>query len=159
MLWLKVHSHQLLKACHLGSKRKLRPPACQVQHELPSVVCHQRDVQFPGIVYICSQDPLSRACAHCISCAPNACRRCRRCCCCPLQCDRRHIETCLNSAEVQARTTDHYFRLSFIYSQSFLRHCFFPSQESPDRFLKRFSDGNKVIGIEVLPGDPRAELA
>ena len=28
MLWLKVHSHQLLRACLLGSKRKLPPPAC-----------------------------------------------------------------------------------------------------------------------------------
>ena len=29
--------------------------------------------------------------------------------------------------------------------------------EPPDTFLERFSDDNKVIGIEVLPGDPRAE--
>ena len=31
LLWLKVHSHQLLRACCLGSKRKLPPPACQVR--------------------------------------------------------------------------------------------------------------------------------
>ena len=31
MLWLKVHSHLLLRACLLGSKRKLLPQACQVQ--------------------------------------------------------------------------------------------------------------------------------
>ena len=30
VLWLNVHSHQLLRACLLGSKRKLPPPACQV---------------------------------------------------------------------------------------------------------------------------------
>ena len=36
MLWLKVHSHQLLRACLLGSKRKLPPPACQVQLGLPN---------------------------------------------------------------------------------------------------------------------------
>ena len=31
VLWLKVHSHLLLRACLLGSKRKLPPPACQIQ--------------------------------------------------------------------------------------------------------------------------------
>ena len=98
VLWLKVHSHLLLRACLLGSKRKLPPPACQVQLGLPSVVCRPRNVQFTGTVYICSQGPLSSAWAHCISCAPSACSRCRRCCCCPLQCDRRRIETRLNSA-------------------------------------------------------------
>ena len=37
MLWLKVHSHLLLRAGLLGSKRKLPPPACQVQLRHPSV--------------------------------------------------------------------------------------------------------------------------
>ena len=55
MLWLKVHSHLLLRACLQGSKRKLLPQACQVRPGLPSVVCHPRDVQFPGTVYIYSQ--------------------------------------------------------------------------------------------------------
>ena len=41
----------------------------------------------------------------------------------------------------------------------FLFCCFLPIQEPPDTFLQRFSDDNKIIGIEVLPGDPRAELA
>ena len=89
VLWLKVHSHLLLRACLLGSKRKLPPQACQVRPGLPSVVCHPRGVQFPGTVYICSQGLLSSTWAHCISCAPSACSHCRRCCCCPLQCDRR----------------------------------------------------------------------
>ena len=31
MFWLKVHSHRLLRACLLGSKRKLPLPACQVR--------------------------------------------------------------------------------------------------------------------------------
>ena len=44
VLWLKVHSHQQLRACFLGSKRKLPSPACQVQLGLPSVVCHPRVV-------------------------------------------------------------------------------------------------------------------
>ena len=61
--------------------------------------------------------------------------------------------------EIQARTTDHDLRLSSIYSQSFLLNCFFPSQEPPYRFLKRFSDDNNVIGLAFLPRDPRAELA
>ena len=60
--------------------------------------------------------------------------------------------------EVQACTTDHDLYLSCIYTQSFLLHCSFPSQEPPDTFLKWLSDDNKVIGIEVLPGDPRVEL-
>ena len=95
VLWLKVHSHLLLRACLLGSKRK--PPACQVQPGLPSVVCHPRGMQFPGTVYIYSQGLFSSAWAHCISCAPSACSHCRRCCCCPLQCNRRCMETRLNS--------------------------------------------------------------
>ena len=51
MLWLKVHSHQLLRVCLLDSKRKLPPPACQIRLRLPSVVCHPRGVQFPGTMY------------------------------------------------------------------------------------------------------------
>ena len=31
MLWLKLHSYWLLRACLLGNKRKLPPPACQVR--------------------------------------------------------------------------------------------------------------------------------
>ena len=75
----------------LGGKRKLPPPACQVDR-LPSIVCRPRGVQFPCTVYICNyQGPLSGAWAHCISCAPSACSGCRRCCCCPLQCDTWHM--------------------------------------------------------------------
>ena len=36
-LWLKVHSHWLLRACLLGSKRKLPPPACQARLRLSFV--------------------------------------------------------------------------------------------------------------------------
>ena len=46
MLWLKVHSHLLLKAWLLGSKRKLPPPACQVRLGPPSVVCIQGACSF-----------------------------------------------------------------------------------------------------------------
>ena len=42
ILWLTVHSHRLLRACLLGSKRKLPPPVCQVWLGLPSVVCRPR---------------------------------------------------------------------------------------------------------------------
>ena len=97
VLWLRVHSHLLLRACLLGSKRKLPPQACRVRPGLPSVVCHPRGVQFPGTVYICSQGLLSSAWAHCISCAPSACSHCRSYCC-PLQSDRQRMETSLNSA-------------------------------------------------------------
>ena len=142
VLWLKVNSHWLLRACLLGNKWKLPPPACQVQLGLPSVVCPPRSMHFPGTVYICYQGSLSGAWAHCISCASSACSHCRRCCCCPLKCDRQRMETCLNSAGVQAHTTDHDLCLSCIYSQSFLLHCSFPSQEPPDTFLERFSKHN-----------------
>ena len=105
-------------------------------------------------MYICNQGPLSSSWAHCISCALSICSHCRTCCCCPLQCDRRHMETHQTLQEVQAQTTDHDLCLSCIYSQSFLLHCIFP-----DIFLEWFSDDNKVICLEVLPEDPRAELA
>ena len=93
VLWVKVQSHRLLRACLLGSKRKLPPPACQVRLGLPS-----KGVQFPGTVYICNQCPLSSAWAYCISCVPSACSHCRICCCCLLQCNRQRIETGLNFA-------------------------------------------------------------
>ena len=51
-------SQPLLRACLSCSKRKLPPPACQTQLELPSVVCRLRGVQFPGSVYTCNQGPL-----------------------------------------------------------------------------------------------------
>ena len=51
----------VLRACLLGSKRKLPPQACQVRPGLPPVVCHPRGVQFPGTVYIYSQGPFSSA--------------------------------------------------------------------------------------------------
>ena len=37
MLWLKAHNHRLLRACLLGSKRKLPPPVCQARLGLLSV--------------------------------------------------------------------------------------------------------------------------
>ena len=42
LLWLKVHSHQLLRACLLGRRRKPSPPTCQVRLGPPSLVCHPR---------------------------------------------------------------------------------------------------------------------
>ena len=90
VLWLKAHNHRLLRACLLGSKRKLPPPVCQAQLGLLSVVCRLRDVLFPCTMYTCNQGPLSSALAHCTSYAPSAYSLCRRCCCCPLQCDRQY---------------------------------------------------------------------
>ena len=94
VLWLKVHSHQLLRTCLLGSKRKLSPRACQVQLWLPSAVCRPKGMQFPGTMDICNRVP-------CQALEPTAflvLRRCRRCCCWPFQCDRQFMETRLNSA-------------------------------------------------------------
>ena len=98
VLWSKAHNHWLLRACPLGSKRKLPPPACQTRLELPSVVCRLRGLQFPGSMYICNQGPQSSAWAHCITYAPSAYSLCKRCCCCPLHCDKQRMETRLNSA-------------------------------------------------------------
>ena len=140
----------------LSSKRKLPPPACQVRLRLPFVV--------------------QGTC-----CAPAPCTSVIRVLCQTLEPTAYLVHPLLagvaedavavhSSAtngtwklastlqEVQACTTDHDLCLSCIYSLSFLLHCFFPSQEPPDTLLKRFSDNNKVIGIEVLLGDPRAEL-
>ena len=123
------------------------------------MVCHPRGVQFPGTVYIYSLGPFSRvffqaleptaflvhpvlaANAEDAVAAHSSATDCAWKLACTLQ-------------EVQSHTADHDLCLSCIYSQSFLLHCFFPSQEPPDTFLKRFSDDNKVIGIEVLSGDP-----
>ena len=51
MLWLKAHNHRLLRACLLGSKRKLPPPVCQARLGLLSVVCRLRGVLFPCTVH------------------------------------------------------------------------------------------------------------
>ena len=86
-------NHRLLRACLLGSKRKLPLPVCQARLGLLSVVCRLRGVLFPCTVYTCNQGPLSSAWAHCTSYAPSAYSLFRRCCCCPLQCDRQHMGT------------------------------------------------------------------
>ena len=98
VLWLKAHNIWLLRACLLGSKRKLPPPICQARLGLVSVVCCLRGMLFPGTVYTFNQGPLSSVWAHCTSYAPSAYSICRRCCCCPLQCDRQCMGTRLNSA-------------------------------------------------------------
>ena len=42
VLWLKARNQRLLRACLLGSKRKLPPPVCQARLGLLSVVWHLR---------------------------------------------------------------------------------------------------------------------
>ena len=159
VLWLKVHSHQLLRACLLGSKRKLPSPGCQV-FGLPSVVCHPRGVQFPGTMYICcNQGPLSSAWSHCISCAPSTCSRCRRCCCCAahLSATEGTWELAWTLLEVQAHTTDHELRLSCIYSHSFssfqvkslLTHSSSDSMMITKSLAQRSSDSLHPIKLKV----------
>ena len=121
----------------LGSKRKLLPPACQVLLGLPSVVCRPRDVQFPGTLYICNQGPLSSAWAHCILVHPMLAAIAKDTSHSNMTTPARKLTWTLQ--EVQARTTDHDLCLSCIYSQPFLLHCFFPSQEPPD-ISQQFSD-------------------
>ena len=103
----------------------------------------------PGAAeYICNQGPLSSAWAHCISCAPSAYCHCRRGCCCPLQCG---METRLNSTGGPGPYRRSW-SLSFLHLLSVL---------SPLLLLSKSRSSwhdNKVIGIEDLAGDPRAEL-
>ena len=56
-----VESSQPLRACLLGSKRKLPPPVCQARLGLLSVVCRLKSVLFPCSMYTCNQGPLSSA--------------------------------------------------------------------------------------------------
>ena len=53
--------HQLLRACLLGSKRRLPPPLSQAGLGFLSVVCCLRGVLFPGTMYTCNQGLLSSA--------------------------------------------------------------------------------------------------
>ena len=53
---VKALNHRLLRACLLGSKRKL--PPCQARLGLLSVLCHLRGVLFPDT---CNQGPLPNA--------------------------------------------------------------------------------------------------
>ena len=154
VLWLKVHSHLLLKACLLGSKRS---------YHLKLVRSDLDFLLWSAIQVACS------------SLAP--CKSVVRVFCEALEPIAFLVHSVLSAIaenavaahssvtdgtwklawtlqEVQSHTADHDLCFSCIYSQSFLLHCFFQSQEPPDTFLKRFSDDNKVIGIEVLPGTP-----
>ena len=160
VLWLKVHSHQLMRACLLGSKRKLIPPNCHV----------------PTWTALYVWSAIQGACSYLAPCTSVI-----RVFCQALEHTAFLVHTVLAAVaenavaahssatdgpwklawtlqEVQTHTTDHDLHLSCIYSQSFLLHCFFPSQQPPDTFLEQFSDDNKVIGIEVLPGDPEQNL-
>ena len=155
-LWLKVHSHRLLRACLLGSKRKLPPPACQVQFRLPYSL-PSKGVQFSGTVYICSQGPFFKRISPLHFLCTQYIQPLQKMLLLPTRATDTTWKLAWTLQEVQAHSTDHDLCLSYIYSQSFLLHCFFPSQEPPDTFLEWFSD-NKVIGLEVLPEDPRMEL-
>ena len=158
VLWLKVHSHLLLRACLLGSKgsyllKLVRSDldfllwsaiqgACSSLAPCTSVVRVPFQALEPTAFLV---HPVLAAIAEDAVAAHSSATDGARILAWTLQ-------------EVQSRTADHDLCLSCIYFQSFLLYCFFPSQEPPDTFLKRFSYDNKVIGIEVLPGDPRAEL-
>ena len=135
MLWSKAQNHRLLRACLLGSKRKLPPQACQTRLELSSVVCHLRDMQFPGSKYICIirvlcqaleptaflMHPVLTAFAEDAVAAHSSVTNSAWELACTLQ-------------EIQSRTTDHDLCLSCIYSQPFLFYCSFPGQEPSDTY-------------------------
>ena len=156
VLWLRVHSHRLLRACLLGSyhlklvrsdldflMRSAIQGACSSLAPCTSVVrvIFQALEPTAFLVHLVLAAIAEDAVAAHSSVTDDA------------------WKLAWTLQEVQSRTADHDLCLSCIYSQSFLLHCFFPSQEPPDTFLKRFSDDNKVIGIEVLLGDPRVEFS
>ena len=156
VLRLKVHTQRLLRACLLGSKRKLPSPACQIRLGLLSVVCCPRACSslapWTSVIRVLCQvleptaflvHPVLAAIAEDAVAAHSSVTD-------------GTWKLAWTLQEVQAHTTNHDLCLSCI--QSFLLHCFFPSQEPPDTSLERFRDGNKVIGIEVLPVDPRVEV-
>ena len=153
VLWLKVQSHRLQRAYLLDSKRCYHLQFVRSDFPLWSAVQGACSFLAPCtsvIRVLCQVLEPTAFLVHLVLA--------------PLAEDGvastpvRQIETRLNSAGVQAYTTDHDLCLSCIYSQPFLLHYFLPSQEPPDTFLERVSD-NKVIGMEVLQGDLRAELA
>ena len=157
MLWLKVHSHLLLRTCLLGSKRRIQLIRSYLDFPLWSAIqgaCSSLAPCTSVIRVICQALEPTAFLVHSAlaALAEDAV-------------DAHSSATdgawklTLTLQEVQARTAYHDLHLSCIYSQSFLFHCFFPSQEPPDTFLQGFSDDNKVIGIEVLPGDHRVELS
>ena len=142
-----VRSHQLLRACLLGSKRKLPPPACH------------------GSTWTSLWSAIQGACSSLAQCTSVI-----RVLCQALEPIAFLVHPVLGAIaedavaahssatggtwklaytlqEVQTHTKDHDLRLSYIYSQSFLLCCFFPSQEPPDTFLERFSDDNRVIKV------------
>ena len=154
VLWLEVHSHLLLRACLLVAKgsyyRQLVRSdldfllwsaiqgACTSLAPCTSVVrvlCHSLEPTASLVHPVLAAIAEDAVAAH--SSATGGAWK-----------------LAWTLQEVQARTADHDLCLNCIYSQSLVLHCFFQSQEPPDTFLKRFSDDNKVIGIEVLLGDP-----
>ena len=93
-----VESHQLLRACLLGSKRKLPPPASGptwTSLELWSAIqgaCSSLALCTYVIRVLCQVLEPTAFLVHPVLAAIAEMR------CCPLQCNRQHMETCLNSA-------------------------------------------------------------
>ena len=158
VLWLKVHGHLLLRACLLGSKRKL-PPLVRSDLDFPlwsafQGACSSLALCTSVVRVLCQvleptaflMHPVLAAVAEdAVAAHSSATDGAWK-----LSWTLQEIQTC---------TADHDLCLFYIYSQSFLFHCFFTSQEPSDTFLERFSDDKKVIGIEVLPEDSRAEIS
>ena len=155
MLWMKVHNHLLLRACLLGSKRKLPPPACHVRPGLPSVVCSPRActslAPYTSVVRVLCQafeptaflvHPVLAAIAEDAVAAHSS-----------VTDSAWKLTRTLQVVQAHTIFVFPAFTLSPFFSIASFR------KEPPDTFLERFSDDNKVIGIAVLPGDSRAELS
>ena len=84
------------KACHPGNRRKLPPPAYQVQPGLHSVVCRQYGGHFPCTPIIRIWCQSLKTAAFLIH--PKFAAIAVECCCCLLLYDRQRMGIPLNSA-------------------------------------------------------------
>ena len=135
MLWLKVHSHLLLRACLLGSKRKLPPQA--VRSDLDFLL-------WSAIQGACSSP------APCTSVVRVFCQALEPTAFLvhPVQPMQKMLllptpvqQTAHgNSPELCRRSSPVPQIMIFVFPaftlSPFFLHCFFPSQEPPDTFLK-----------------------
>ena len=138
VLWLKVHSHLLLRACLLEAKGS---------YHLQLVRSDLDFLLWSAIQRVCS------SLAPCTSVVRVLCQALEPTAFLvhPVLAAVAEDTVAAHSSvvdsawklswtlqEVKACTADHDLCLSCIYSQSFLLHFFFPSQEPPDTSLERF---------------------
>ena len=130
LMWLKVHSHRLLRTCLLGSKRKLSPPAVRSDMDFPLWSAVQGVCSFlvlcTSVIRVLFQGleptaflmyPVPAAISNDAVTAHSSATD-----------GTRKLAWTLH--EVQPHITAHELHLSCIYFRSFLLHCFLPSSAS-----------------------------